>query len=177
MSDYGSIKKTTQRGAKIQKILDFLDRYGYIVGHPHFPLEDIGEDYRIEKQNYEISIYATNVAVDTTSSYISDTFNRKSYDVEEFKKKVFSGAKIVLILNHLDFSILNAQKNIEILKEDNKVTFMDSNTRRHFLTFWHSQFSTFMKIKQWILFNLGLTSSDPSENEGMEGIIFESFNE
>ncbi|CEG25677.1 hypothetical protein [Bacillus sp. B-jedd] len=175
MEIYKEIKKTTWRGAKVRKIIKFLERYQYIVGQPNFPIRDISNELYYEKRTMEVSYYGTNLAIEVVISYIKKVFEREKYSKREFKNKIFSGAKVVSLLEFLDFKIYNAKENIEQLQSKHNKLLSISENREIFLKYWEAQLETLLKMKKWILFGITQVKQEiDEEDDWIESVIYEA---
>lgn len=175
MNNYSNIKKTTWRGAKVRKIIKFLEQYEVILGQSHFPISDLPDELSEEKSKMEIYYYGVNLSIENILSYIKRVFQREEYSKKEFKKKIFSGAKVVLVLEYIDISIENTQKNLDALKNETTSILTIQENRNLFVSFWESQLLTYIKIRKWVLFGITEERKEiPGEEEWFESVIYES---
>ena len=149
--DYAKLKRTTIRGARIKKIIAFIEQYYYIKGTPTLVLEDLG--LSPEKQaEWEIEFYTTQKCCRVLSEYINSNFETSKYDEEEFSKKIFSGAKIVSFLEFLDFFISSSENEINHLKNNGIRLFLNQRYTNLLLLQAQIEIDVYKEMKHWIIY-------------------------
>lgn len=165
---YEYVRTTTIRGSKVRKILKMLKTYEIVFGDPHFPLSDFSENANSYKQDLELRLYSMKDVVQNIKLFIKETFNRDVYKKSEFKKKAFAGAKMVSVLNYIDFQIVRANNNLNYLGDDNLIT--PSQNSLCFKIYWDQQLESLNLIKKLILSQY-LTLRDEENNFIYEFLI------
>ena len=176
MISYKNIKKTTLRGAKVRKVLKFLQSYQRVFGEPNFPIKDISDDLKSEKRKMEVSFYGVNLAVEKVNNYIEKVFQREQYGKKEFNKKIFSGAKIVNVLEFVDFEMDHVQRNIALLKDKYNGLISNTENVEIFLEFWELQLDTLSNMKKVIIIGLTQEKLEIEEEDiwlGFKSLIFD----
>lgn len=165
---YEYVRTTTIRGSKVRKILKMLKTYEVVFGDPHFPLSDLPENENSYKQDLELRLYSMKDVVQNIKLFIKETYNRDFYKKSEFKKKAFAGAKMVSVLNYIDFQIIRANNNLNYLNDGNLIT--SSQNSLCFKIFWEQQLESLNLIKKLILSQY-LTLRDEENNFIYEFLI------
>lgn len=178
MDQYEKIKKTTLRGAKVYKIKELIKSYLLILGEPDFPLEDMYPDIT-DRKGIETEYLARNVTLTRIQDYLTATFEMKKYSTkEEFFKKIFSGAKVVSVIEFLDFLASNTIKNLESMEKRHAYSLSDLDCREALIIYWKTELTTYLDIKKQILagFNLqenNLDSDFDFSNKWIESLAEE----
>lgn len=145
LEQYEVVKMTTIRGARVKKILKMIRTYEVLFGEPHFPLSDLADETRIKQ--LKIKYYSINECTSSLKDYIDDVYERREYGKKEFNKKVFAGAKMLLVLKYVDHQLNRAYRNIDILSNHNSA----DNSLDVFKEYWEVQTETLRLLKSIIL--------------------------
>lgn len=148
-SQISHLKRTTCRGSKVKKILKFLKNYEFFMVDPENVIIDGLDDYKDEKEKLVYSYIGCRIALDDVSVTIKNIFEMDLYKKEVFKKKVFSGAKIISIFNYVENAHARNIRQIEFLNELPEIVnkLIDSTSQIKLL---ESQNETYLSIYNWL---------------------------
>lgn len=146
---YEYIRTLTIRGSKVKKIVKDIKSYELLFGSSSFPLPDLSDSNPEEIEKFEIQYYSLNDCTKNIKEFIDDIFERRKYGKGDFKKKAFSGAKIILVLKYVDQQILRAERNIIDLKSNLILT--SDDPKCIFDIYWSQQLDSLQLIKNIIL--------------------------
>lgn len=144
---YSYIRTLTIRGSKIKKIMKILKDYEMFFGQSHVPLKDIDNE-NIKKEN-SIKYYAVNECIRDIKYLINKTFDKDNYEKSEFKKKAFSGSKIVSILNYIDHQLEQAQLSLSMINFEKELS--DDGISLTFKMYLEQRLESLKLIKSIIL--------------------------
>lgn len=168
MMVYEYVRTTTIRGSKVRKILKMLKTYEIIFSDSRFQLSELPENKDSSPEDLEIQIYSMKDVVENIKLFIKDSFDRDFYKKSEFKKKAFAGAKMVSVLNYIDFQITRAKNNLSYLSDETLIK--SSQSLLNFTCYWEQQLESLNLIKKLILSQY-LTLRDEENNYIYEFLI------
>lgn len=147
---YEYIRKTTIRGSKIRKLLKILKVYESLAVEN---TEEIFSSLYSNDNSTSFSIEIANLSLRdstrNTRQFIKEIFERESYKKSDFKKKAFSGAKMISVLSYIDFQIKSAENNLYTLNEDQSMN-LQKEEMKSFTVYWKQQIISLNLIKRLI---------------------------
>jgi hypothetical protein len=158
MDNYDNLKRKNLRGSKIRKIRKLIRNYRKALEADSVK-EDISQVFQSDN-NEGITRYAQIISLKTIQNYIDVIFAMDKYkeNKREFNQKVFSGAKVVTVIEFIDFQIQELFWRYSNL--ENNFNYFGPQYNEVFSILWKEQMKIYKKAKRWILIGFNTTKGD-----------------
>ncbi|MEH7462294.1 hypothetical protein V7166_09455 [Bacillus thuringiensis] len=150
--DYQQIKMKTLDGKKLSRLKSYIAETKSVLKNSLHINPLIKNNQKNSER--EIRYYAINSCLTKLNHYIDLTFEVAGFSEEEINKNVFTGEKVVSLLEFIDFSIHNNKINMKTLKDSEFCIFSDAEHTNLFLLQAKHEMLVYADIKTWIINSL-----------------------
>ena len=156
-SKYHQFKNKPWRGARVKKLLKVIRRSKKDIRKSKKEISYFFAD-DVEKANN----HGKYVALQKLRRYIRDSFGVETMDKQTFKRKLFSGIKISILLEYLDYQIKITEEELEEIEELIDIPVLET----YFKHFLFAQISVFREFHD-IVYEGKIAADDDDDEEGI----------